>query len=681
MIFYVQIISQRLTKLFQIVIEENKPVSVSELASLLGVSRRTIFRELENIDVVLKKYDLSLETSAKEGLFLKGEKSKIQKFAQEIAPSASNSSINKDERRSALAFALLNSTHWQKLYYYSSLLEVSEATVSLDIDTLQTEFRQFNVEIQRKKGVGILAVGSEKNIRIALVSYMSKNNDNSESLALKYSFPELAVEQEVKSILAFLSMQLDWITLDTIKLLEYRLCVQVTRVSKGCLVPPKAEVDLNGVLGQLAMRIADEIEKRFAIELPDFEVQRIVTSLRSARAKQKKPISEKEEIEAYNKVRNLSFLLIEKFDPRLAPVLKTNEEFVRGISIHLWSAIERLKIGYIIDDPLKGKIKETYPDIYERTKNAVTILETELSRQVPEGEIACLATHFGAAVMQIGQDKLKRRLKVGIVCVGGIGVSYMLNSQIKKRFSNELITEISEYNNKEQWAKNDFIISTIPLDFNDKIVINVNAILSNKDYESIRNTIESLRAQTRLAENYIDVDFLSNIEKSIFHLKEVHSILQKFKVITVSDLSTVEDLSKFVGHRFGADSSSAQQIYVDLIKRENISSQLIEELDLVLLHSITGGADKPVVAIVYPQNLSFENDEGKKANTCLLILLPMNASSELKEAIGLLSAALIEEGDFLSCILQRDEKMIHKKIETILQTHLRAYMKANYNNN
>ncbi len=318
-----QIISQRLTRLFQIIIEKNKPVSVSELAALLGVSRRTIFRELENIDIVLKKYDLSLETSMKEGLFLRGEKSSIELFAKEIAPSAGASSINKDERRSALAFALLDSTEWQKLYYYSSLLEVSEATVSLDIDTLQAEFHQFNIEIQRKKGVGVLAVGSEKNIRIALVSYMSKNNDTDESLALKYSFPPLTIEQEVKSILSFLSMQLDWITQDTIKLLEYRLCVQVTRVSKGCLVPPKTEIDLNGVLGQLAMRIANEIEKRFALELPDFEVQRIVTSLRSARAKQKKPISEKEEIEAYNKVRNLSFLLIEKFDQRLAPVLKT----------------------------------------------------------------------------------------------------------------------------------------------------------------------------------------------------------------------------------------------------------------------------------------------------------------------------------------------------------------------
>ncbi len=669
-----QVISQRLTRLFQIILDKGKPVSIGELSSLLGVSRRTVFRELENVDSVLKKYDLTLETSIKEGLFLKGEKENIDTFSREIFNTNGISSVNKDERRKALAFALLDSTDWQKLYYYSSMLEVSEATISLDLDILQEEFAGFNLVIQRKKGVGVLVEGLERNIRSALVSYMSKDSHNIESLSVKYDFPPAYIEEEVKNVISLLSMQLDWITSDTIKLIEYRLCVQVSRIKKAAIINEESDIPFNSLLWQLAKRIADEIENRFAIEIPKSEVMMIATDLRSARAKQKNPISEDEEIANFNKVKSLAFLIVEKFDSRIAPILKNNEEFIRGITIHLWSAIERLKSGYVIKDPLDGQVKKNYPDIYNRTKNATKILEEEFSRSVPEGEVACLATHFGAAVMQIGQDKLKRRLKVGIVCIGGIGVSYMLNSQVKKRFSNEVITEISEYNNKEQWEKNDFIISTIPLQSDEKIVINVNPILSTKDYENIRDTIETLRSNNYEIKSSNSENFISQIEKTRLLLKEVQSILTNFKKIEVDEGESVKHLAKVAGYHFGYSAENGEKIYNALVKREEISTQLISELELVLLHCVSDGVDQPTVALLSPQGKKIVNANGDEAKSCLTILLPKNSSEELREAIGLVSANLIEDEDFLSEVIKENESGIYSKLEEILHQHLTTYL-------
>ena len=84
----------------------------------------------------------------------------------------------------------------------------------------------------------------------------------------------------------------------------------------------------------------------------------------------------------------------------------------------------------------------------------------------------------------------------GIVCVSGIGVSYMLASQIRRRFFDGLELEISGWDEKSpdennSWKNNDFLISTIPLENAEKPVVLVNTILKEDDYRRIQNAINT----------------------------------------------------------------------------------------------------------------------------------------------------------------------------------------------
>ncbi len=668
-----QIISQRLVKIFQILLNKEEPVSVNEFATTLNVSRRTVFRELEHIDAFLEKYELRLETSVKEGLYLVGDAEKRKLFANEIDSVGSLSSLSKEDRRRTFALALLDNVDFQKLYYYASMLEVSEATLSLDLDKLEEEFEKFEVELLRKKGMGIAVHGLEKNIRKALVFYLSKMQAQTDILACKYQFLGESIRCDVHAILSSMSIQLDWITPDSFSILEYRLCVQVVRLQKQQYVQAQNDVPKNGVLWQLAKKIATEMQKKFDIELCDAEVERVVKGLVSARAKQKNPLSEEEEIAVFNHVRGLTFLLIERFDERLAPTLKNDEEFVRGLSIHLWSAIERIKNGYEIIDPLNGQIKQEYPDIYSRTAQAAKLLEEEFLKEVPESEIVCLSAHFGAAVMQMGRKLPKRKLHVGIVCIGGIGVSYMLNSQVKKRFSSEVITEISDYKSKEQWEKNDFIISTIPLEANGKPVVHVNPILTQKDYETIRTFIENVGSEIADDTTDFDTGLAVNIDNATVHLQEVAAVLKQFQKLVVRDVRTVDDVAKYAGLRFAGSTQAGEEIYKDLMAREEMSSQMIESLDLLLLHCITAGVSQPLVALLYFGGQCIENSAKETAKTCLVILMPNTASAEIKQAIGQISVALIEETAFLQAVQNGDEQAVFSKLQMILQNHLALY--------
>ncbi len=671
-----QIVSQRLIKILKLLIESNKPISISEFAEILSVSRRTVFRELENIDIVLDKFNIKLETSLKEGLYLSGSKENIDEFKETILNTQKVTAFSKDDRRNTFALALLDNVDFQKLYYYSSILEVSESTLSLDLDVLEKEFNKFNVALLRKQGLGIAVQGLEKDLRKAMVYYLSKTqeqNGNNEILTSKFKFPKDNITAEVTNILSLMSLQLDWITPDTLKILQLRLCVQISRILKNQHVKDEEFFTKSGVLWQLSKKIADEIQKRFEIKLSDFEIIRISKGLMASRAKYKNPISEQEETQAYNKALSLTYMLIENFDDRLAPTLKNDEEFVRGLSVHLWSAIERIKNGYEIKDPLDGQIKAEFPDIYRRSAIAAHILRQELGKEVPEGEIVCIAAHFGAAVMQIGCKKLHRKLKVAIICLGGIGVSYMLNSQVKKHFSNEITAEVCDYNNKEQWQNSDFIISTIPLEISEKTVVNVSPILTKKDCDIIRNTIENTKTICASLQHEHTGELGENISNARKHLAEVQAILDNFANIVLSDIHTVEDIAKFASIHFTDTKEQSELIYKDLIRREEISSQVIKGLDLLLLHCVSSGVNQPIVAMLSPDKGNIKNAAEETAKVCLLALLPQTASAQAKAAIGLMSSELIEDDNFLNSLINIDETAVFIKLQQLMQTHLSQY--------
>ncbi len=671
-----QIISQRLANILELLLESNNPMSVNEFAKILNVSRRTVFRELENIDAVLENYDLSLETSLKEGLYLKGDSNKIDELKENLIKTHKASSFSKEDRRNTFALALLNNVDFQKLYYYSSILDVSESTLSLDLDAIVKELDIFNVTLLRKQGLGIAVQGLEKDIRKAMVYYLIKNENSlgkSEIITRKFKFPQDNITAEIKNILALMSLQLDWITPDTLSILQLRLCVQVSRILQRQYVTDEKEIATGGVLWQLSKKIADEIQKRFEIKLLNSEIIRISKGLMASRAKYKNPISEKDEIAAYNKALSLTFLLIENFDYRIAHTLKNDEEFVRGLSVHLWSAIERIKNGYEIKDPLDGQIKNEFPDVFKRSKQAAKVLENEFGKKVPEGEIVCIAAHFGAAVMQIGCQKLQRKLKVAIVCMGGIGVSYMLNSQIKKHFANELSTQICDFKSKDEWTDSDFIISTIPLDNTNKIVINVSPILSRKDREVIRDTIEKTASTCLQTQNSNTCEISTEITSIKQHITEIEAILNNFKVINASGLQTVEDVAKYVGYRFADSEDQGELIYSDLMKRETISTQIIKELNLLLLHCVSQGVKEPIVVTIFSDKGSITNTLNDTAKTSLVALLPQTSSHEAKAAIGKISGALVEDDAFLCHLLNGNETEIFSRLQQLMKFHLKQY--------
>jgi mannitol operon transcriptional antiterminator len=304
--------------------------------------------------------------------------------------------------------------------------------------------------------------------------------------------------------------------------------------------------------------------------------------------------------------------------------------------------------------------------VYKKTREAAQVLEEDLGLSVPPNEVTFFQIHFLAALASLEEKNTRRRvLKAGIVCVAGIGTSYMLAYQIRQRFKGELEVEISGYDEKPSWAGNDFLISTIALEESDKPCVLVQTMLGNEDYQKIQEAINAYgfteRGSEQAAQSTSLKKRLENLEQ-LFRLSRL--LLDSFSLESIKADCSFEKLARFAAARFSPENPEA--VYKSLMVREALVTQVIGELEIVLLHTRSAYNVGPVFAVIMPEGGKFSGEYFKNARSCVFMQLPEKAPRELTEIMGGISSALIDMPHFLEAI--REGKM--ETIKAVLETEI-----------
>lgn len=165
----------RLKQILQILLKEEQPMPIKNLAEELGVSKRTVQRELEYMNSSLKQYEIQFYSKTGAGVWLEGSLEEKDRLSGELQQGEDNGLFYKEERRKHLILELLKDKSPKKLFYFSSLLDVSEATVSNDLDAIEEWFEKFNLKINRKQGYGVGMEGEERDYRRAMRAFLEEN--------------------------------------------------------------------------------------------------------------------------------------------------------------------------------------------------------------------------------------------------------------------------------------------------------------------------------------------------------------------------------------------------------------------------------------------------------------------------------------------------------------------------
>jgi mannitol/fructose-specific phosphotransferase system IIA component/transcriptional antiterminator len=655
-------LSPRLVRLLELLLRSTEPMKVDTIAQALSVSRRTVFRELENAAPVLSAS--ALVSVPGRGIAFSGDGEVRQKLLDALSAYDVQPASKRERLLRLLIELVANAGEIQKLFSYANALNVSESTISHDLDELEPWLVAQGLVLTRKSGIGVRLDGTEDRLRTALVSrFMLDADTGGKSYTSIFDFPGDDIETGVRELLRQKAAVVDWMTSESLCLIAVYLMVMVKRVYDGKIIAGERMEKRSGDFqAALAEEMATETAEKFSLSLPEGERGALALWIQSCRSKQESPL-DSGSAEQQSLVQNLTMRIIERFDPPSSAVLKTNEQLTRLLARHLESALPRIESGKFLPNPLEEKLIANYPEVYEKTRIATRVLEEHLGVPVPSNEVSFIQIHFLAALAFLEDRNIKRRvLRAGIVCVSGIGSSYMLAYQIRKQFKDELEVEIADYGNRSSWATLDFLISTIPLSETEKPFVLVQTVLGADDLQKIQEAVTTFAFTEKKQEGPARSPSLEKRLNSMIEIfMQSRKLLDGFSVESIKADCSFDELVGFAAARFAPENPEA--VYDALMGRERVTTQVIGELGIVLLHARSASSCSPVFAVIVPEGGMFTADYFQRTRSCVLMLLPQNTPREMTDLMGGISGALVDRQPFLMAVRAGNRDAIQSVLE------------------
>ncbi|MGE5589979.1 MAG: BglG family transcription antiterminator [Bacillota bacterium] len=266
--------------------------------------------------------------------------------------------------------------------------------------------------------------------------------------------------------------------------LVVHVAIAVSRVRQGKTIPANAahQDEQRSAAGySAAERLAEALEQRFQIHLPEPEVGYLGLHLASVVQKRQADDQDSESrVIARDFYRLASSLL------GAGPLM--DEDDILALALHLKPIRQRLSEGLFLRNPLLDEIKQKLPKFFEVASQAATVVESRVGLRLPEEEIGYLAIHLAAAVEK---KKLSRR-RVLLVCGSGIGTANLLAASLGKYLPEvEIVGTTSPVGVEEALShlRVDHVISTIPLDLQDMRVSYVSGIPDQAEIQIIKKRL------------------------------------------------------------------------------------------------------------------------------------------------------------------------------------------------
>lgn len=690
-------ITPRMKQILYVLLREKEAISVKYLAEQIGVSKRTVQRELEYMNSTLKEYEIQFLSKTGVGIWLEGSEAEKKRLLEEISQGDSYDVSNREERRKRLILEILKEKGLKKLFYYSSQFGVSEATISADLESVEGWLNRYGLQVTRKPGSGISVNGSEEDYRRAIRAFINENIDtrmlreayetetaDSCDTLQKSEIGQLLNDKILRRVVDCLmgmnNTRVMTLTESSYAGLVIHISIAVNRILKNETIEPgrdwmeqiQKDEDYH-----LAKKIVSELEEEFEIAIPEVEVAYICLHIKGAKHERIQWNGKMAFAMENKELQQMVNEMIDRFDPERAYLLKQDDEFIQGLLAHLQPTLIRLIHGMQIQNPVLDDIKTNYRDIYEKCLKVSEVLKEKTGKEVPEEETGFLTVHFGAAVVRLeGRSESIRKVHVGVICSSGIGISRLMASKLEKTFKDRMVLTAYGKNDITPFVmgKTDFFISSIEMEQMEIPVVFVNPLLNEEDMEQIRKLTYQYE---RMPEKQKEKDeFTDQLEKINLIAAQINTVIKYMEFFKVDNRITFEELLIAISEKLSPYSDRSELIREDIMKREKISSQIFAEFGFALLHARTKGVIRPSFSVCMTKDLqAFQNPYFKGISVVFVMLVPVDENVKVNnDILGYLSAALIEEYEFMEVVLQGDKEKIRGLLSKYLKVYFNKYL-------
>lgn len=687
----------RMKRIIIAMLQEDRIIAVKELAEKVGVSKRTIQRELDGGKDCFSDYELTFEAKTGKGVWISGSLEEKQRMLADLTGEDNYDVSDREDRRKRLILEILKEKGLKKLFYYASQFQVSEATISTDLEAVEGWLSTHQLRVVRKPGSGIEIQGTEKDYREAIRAFIEENLDT-KMLREAYEINRTWVDEKqyksnfgqvldddifkrvVNCIAGMENQRVLTLTESSYTGLILHVSIAISRILKDEIMEQPEQWQEQMPRDEdyiLAEEIAKKLSREFQVEIPAIETAYICLHIKGAKhqniewnGSKSVEMERKELLELVNG-------MINAYDEELSYSLKQDNEFIQGLLAHLQPTFIRLVYDMKISNPMLSDIKESYPEIYEKSRCAAQVLSQWMQKPVPEEEIGFLTIHFGAAQVRLeGKKESLRQVSVGIVCASGIGISRLMLSKLEKLFKDRIHMETYGKNDltPRVLEKTDFFVSSIAFPQEEGDVVLVNPLLSGEDVDEIRQKIYHYERMPKKEQE--ETYFTMELEKVSQMAAQIKTVLRYVEVYSVEPEISFDSLVRAIAGEMSPYQDRREAIQRAIHAREQLGSQIFAEFGFALLHTRTEGVTRPTFTVWMPKGEKYFVDPYFKGiQVVFVMLLPVDDNIKMNsEILGFISSTLIEDYDFFLTMTGGNVADIKRHLSSELQKFFNQYL-------
>jgi activator of the mannose operon, transcriptional antiterminator len=478
--------------------------SVDSLAKSLGVSEKTIRNDLKTLDKWLReKYpDILIIRKPSLGVILQAvpeARKSLRNQLNHAKESDKHPLLDHESRKLQLIMWLLESDKIFTMQQLADKFYVSKSTIGTDLAGVTAWLQQFDLKLVRKTNFGLKIEGEERAWRRALVSATDllpkmPHQESSSLLADPQLFGQQRVdkvdwafiENRIRSLEPFMNFRF---TDQAIMSLIIHISIAIKRMKQKKKIQMD-EAELAKLQGKeeyiLALKLVHSLEKAFALSFPKDEIGYITLHLLGAKIRYDEETSGDELEQTLEKIDSEALSVSRKVIALVSEVLNVSlagdQELLIGLAIHLHAALNRLRHGLSLSNPMIREIKQMYRYTFDAILAVIPMIEKEIETKVTEDEAGYLTLHIQASLVR--KEQQTDRLRALVVCSTGTGTSYLLASKLKKNFpSLDILKAVSVFELRQALTKYepDILISTVPLPEGKVPSITVSPLLSERE--------------------------------------------------------------------------------------------------------------------------------------------------------------------------------------------------------
>ncbi len=587
----------RKEKIIESMTQSDVPLPLSVLAEKTGVSERTLYREIKEINIMLQHYGVSIFNLKHQGFYIDGDRSEITSLLR--SGTFDEKRIDTPLRRKKILADCLKNRNLEKLSYYAHAFKVAESTISQDLNLIEKWLEKYELRLLRKPGKTIQIEGIEKNIRTALKEFICHEFEMTtlEDTFVKETAATDSVQQQIfeqlgidpayifKTIREYESDFGGLFADEAFNALAIHIAIAIRRIKDGNSVPFSSRETIGEYQKEydLARKVGEKIGTAYDIKFSGHEIYFLFLHIISTKVVKKTPvIFDIEETEGdliVKKIAEYVFMMVKN----TKQIEIDRKKYFDNLIMHLRPMINRLEYNMKLENPLLEMIKREYPEAYGIAWMTNSIFKYYIGKEISEDEAGFIAVHIASMI-----EGAKECLRVVVVCSSGIGVAQLIATRLEARYSQIRITAIdsvASFEKKSYTNKADLVLSTFPLQTELPLLL-VSPLLNGNDMNKIE-------------------DFLYN------HSLDKGNIFNSVKLETFlrPGWKTQEEVIRNVSANLEKNGLVKSTFYENIYAREKISSTSVG-MKLALPHAAFESVQKSTLVVVtLDQAIMWGSDE------------------------------------------------------------------------